>query len=150
MPHGHARYYSRGVLILIVANERHRDGIADLDAAIGLIYEAALDSVICPRGLAVSTVANVLFIGQAAGDWLSGKTVDRIGFAPVLIGAGGGLLVAGGAFALLIDSRRTPPSGRAGSARNRSHAEALSAGPAGGHRPPVGTSFFSDNGENTR
>jgi MFS transporter, YNFM family, putative membrane transport protein len=57
------------------------------------------------RGLAVSTFANVLFMGQAAGVWLSGLVIDRIGFAPVFISAGAALLVVGIAFALMRDSR---------------------------------------------
>ena len=59
------------------------------------------------RGLAVSTFANVLFIGQAAGVWLSGLVIDRIGYAPVFIAAGAALLVVGGTFALLLDRRPT-------------------------------------------
>jgi MFS transporter, YNFM family, putative membrane transport protein len=57
------------------------------------------------RGLAVSTFANVLFLGQAAGVWLSGLVIDRIGFAPVFIAAGAALLVVGITFALMLDSR---------------------------------------------
>jgi MFS transporter, YNFM family, putative membrane transport protein len=57
------------------------------------------------RGLAVSTFANVLFMGQAAGVWLSGGLIDRIGFAPVFIGAGAALLAVGGAFSLLLRHR---------------------------------------------
>ena len=40
------------------------------------------------RGLAVSTFANVLFMGQAAGVWLAGQVIDRIGFAPVFVAGG--------------------------------------------------------------
>jgi YNFM family putative membrane transporter len=57
------------------------------------------------RGLAVSTFANVLFMGQAAGVWVSGQVIDRIGYPPVFIAAGAALLVVGVAFALLLDSR---------------------------------------------
>ena len=57
------------------------------------------------RGLAVSTFANVLFMGQAAGIWLSGLLIDRIGFAPIFIAAGVALLAVGLAFALLLGSR---------------------------------------------
>jgi MFS transporter, YNFM family, putative membrane transport protein len=57
------------------------------------------------RGRAVSTFANVLFMGQAAGVWLSGLLIDRIGFAPVFIAAGAALLVVGGAFALMLHTR---------------------------------------------
>jgi MFS transporter, YNFM family, putative membrane transport protein len=57
------------------------------------------------RGLAVSTFANVLFMGQAAGVWLSGTIIDRIGFAPVFIAAGVALLAVGAAFALLVERR---------------------------------------------
>jgi MFS transporter, YNFM family, putative membrane transport protein len=57
------------------------------------------------RGLAVSTFANVLFIGQAAGVWLAGLVIDRIGFAPVFIAAGAALLVVGLTFALMLGSR---------------------------------------------
>ena len=60
------------------------------------------------RGLAVSTFANVLFIGQAAGVWLSGLVIDRIGYPPVCIAAGAALLVVGAAFALLLDAARRP------------------------------------------
>jgi MFS transporter, YNFM family, putative membrane transport protein len=60
------------------------------------------------RGLAVSTFANVLFMGQAAGVWLSGMIIDRIGFAPVFIAAGVALLAVGGAFALLLERRPAP------------------------------------------
>jgi predicted MFS family arabinose efflux permease len=57
------------------------------------------------RGLAVSTFANVLFMGQAAGVWLSGLAIDRIGFQPVFVGAGMALFVVGGAFALMLGRR---------------------------------------------
>lgn len=57
------------------------------------------------RGLAVSTFANVLFLGQAAGVWLCGLLVDRIGFAPVFITLGGTLAVVGAVFALLLGRR---------------------------------------------
>jgi MFS transporter, YNFM family, putative membrane transport protein len=57
------------------------------------------------RGLAVSTFANVLFMGQAAGIWLSGVLIDRVGFAPIFIAAGVALLAVGVAFALQLGSR---------------------------------------------
>ena len=57
------------------------------------------------RGLAVSTFANVLFMGQAAGIWLSGLLIDRIGFAPIFIAAGVALLAVGVAFALMLGRR---------------------------------------------
>jgi predicted MFS family arabinose efflux permease len=57
------------------------------------------------RGLAVSTFANVLFIGQAGGIWLSGLIIDRIGYLPVFIAAGAALLAVGGAFSLLLQRR---------------------------------------------
>jgi predicted MFS family arabinose efflux permease len=57
------------------------------------------------RGLAVSTFANVLFMGQAAGIWLSGFLIDRIGFAPIFIAAGVALLAVGVAFALMLGRR---------------------------------------------
>ena len=60
------------------------------------------------RGLAVSTFANVLFMGQAAGVWLAGLVIDRIGFAPVFVAAGAALLVVGLAFAQLLASRPGP------------------------------------------
>jgi predicted MFS family arabinose efflux permease len=47
----------------------------------------------------------VLFLGQAAGVWLCGLLVDRIGFAPVFIGLGVALAVLGAAFAQLLDRR---------------------------------------------
>jgi YNFM family putative membrane transporter len=61
------------------------------------------------RGLAVSTFANVLFIGQAAGVWLSGLVIDRVGYLPVFIAAGAALLVVGITFALMLDSRPATP-----------------------------------------
>jgi predicted MFS family arabinose efflux permease len=57
------------------------------------------------RGLAVSTFANVLFMGQAAGVWLAGQVIDRIGFAPVFVTAGAALLAVGVAFALMLERR---------------------------------------------
>jgi MFS transporter, YNFM family, putative membrane transport protein len=57
------------------------------------------------RGLAVSTFANVLFMGQAAGVWLSGLIIDRIGFAPVFVGAGLTLVAVGAGFALMLGRR---------------------------------------------
>ena len=57
------------------------------------------------RGLAVSTFANVLFMGQAAGIWLSGLAIDRVGFAPVFIAAGVALLAVGAAFARMLGNR---------------------------------------------
>jgi hypothetical protein len=47
----------------------------------------------------------VLFIGQAAGIWLSGLIIDRIGYPPVFIAAGAALLLVGGAFSLLLRQR---------------------------------------------
>jgi predicted MFS family arabinose efflux permease len=71
------------------------------------------------RGLAVPIFANVLFMGQAAGVRLSGLVIGRIRYSPVFLAAGAALLVMGGTFALLLDSRpaaaergrnqRTPP-----------------------------------------
>jgi MFS transporter, YNFM family, putative membrane transport protein len=57
------------------------------------------------RGLAVSTFANTLFLGQAAGVWLCGLAVDRAGFAPVFVVCGVALLATGAAFALLLARR---------------------------------------------
>ena len=57
------------------------------------------------RGLAVSTFANVLFMGQAAGIWLSGWVIDRVGFSPVFIAAGVALLVIGVVFAAMLGNR---------------------------------------------
>jgi MFS transporter, YNFM family, putative membrane transport protein len=61
------------------------------------------------RGLAVSTFANVLFLGQAAGVWLAGQVIDRSGFAPVFAAAGVALLAVGVAFALMLHRRPAPP-----------------------------------------
>lgn len=58
------------------------------------------------RGLAVSTFANALFLGQAVGITASGLLVDRYGFVPSYLIAAGGLLVLGLAFARLLDRRR--------------------------------------------
>lgn len=57
------------------------------------------------RGLAVSTFANVLFLGQAAGVWLCGRLLEVVGFAPVFIVAGGALAILGGVFARLLGRR---------------------------------------------
>jgi predicted MFS family arabinose efflux permease len=58
------------------------------------------------RGLAVSTFANALFLGQAVGIWLAGLAVDRIGFPPVFVVLGSGLLLLGAIFAALLARRR--------------------------------------------
>ena len=60
------------------------------------------------RGLAVSTFANALFLGQAGGVWLAGSAVDRIGFAPVFAAMGIGLMALGAVFA----RPGRPPPGR--------------------------------------
>ena len=57
------------------------------------------------RGLAVSTFANALFLGQAAGVWLAGVAVDRIGFPPVFVALGIGLVLLGAIFAALLGRR---------------------------------------------
>jgi MFS transporter, YNFM family, putative membrane transport protein len=57
------------------------------------------------RGLAVSTFANVLFLGQAAGVWLCGRLIDDIGFAPVFIVLGIALAVLGAVFAQMLGRR---------------------------------------------
>jgi YNFM family putative membrane transporter len=57
------------------------------------------------RGLAVSTFANALFLGQAGGVWLCGLAVDRAGFAPVFLASGVALVMLGAAFALLLGRR---------------------------------------------
>ena len=57
------------------------------------------------RGLAVSTFANVLFLGQALGVWLCGRLIDEVGFAPVFIVLGAAIAVLGAAFALLLGRR---------------------------------------------
>jgi MFS transporter, YNFM family, putative membrane transport protein len=54
------------------------------------------------RGLAVSTFANALFLGQAGGVWLCGVLVDRVGYAPVFVALGGCLAVLGAVFAHLL------------------------------------------------
>jgi YNFM family putative membrane transporter len=60
------------------------------------------------RGLAVSTFANALFLGQAAGVWLAGLVVDRLGFAPVFVAMGVALLALGACFAALLARRPAP------------------------------------------
>jgi predicted MFS family arabinose efflux permease len=57
------------------------------------------------RGLAVSTFANALFLGQAAGVWLAGRAIDRIGFPPVFAALAIGLMLLGAVFAALLDRR---------------------------------------------
>ena len=59
------------------------------------------------RGLAVTTFANALFLGQAGGVWLCGVLVDRVGFAPVFIVAGGALALLGAVFAQSIGRRQS-------------------------------------------
>jgi predicted MFS family arabinose efflux permease len=54
------------------------------------------------RGLAVSTFANVLFLGQAAGVWLCGLLIDEIGFAPVFIVLGIALAILAAVFAQML------------------------------------------------
>jgi predicted MFS family arabinose efflux permease len=61
------------------------------------------------RGLAVSTFANALFIGQAAGVWASGLAIDRIGYPPVFLVLGLALGVLGAWFATRL-ARRAPPA----------------------------------------
>ncbi|HEX5795572.1 MAG TPA: MFS transporter [Geminicoccaceae bacterium] len=58
------------------------------------------------RGLAVSTFANALFLGQAVGIWFAGLAVDRIGFTPVFVVLGAALMVLGAGFAALLARRR--------------------------------------------
>lgn len=57
------------------------------------------------RGLAVSTFANALFLGQALGVWLCGLAIDRIGFRPVFVVLGLALVLVGAGFARLLDRR---------------------------------------------
>jgi predicted MFS family arabinose efflux permease len=57
------------------------------------------------RGLAVSTFANALFLGQAAGVWLAGLAGDRIGFASVFAFLGVALMGLGAAFARRLAHR---------------------------------------------
>ncbi len=60
------------------------------------------------RGLAVTTFANALFLGQAAGVWLCGVLVDRVGFVPVFIVAGAALALLGAVFSQSIARRPSP------------------------------------------
>jgi len=60
------------------------------------------------RGLAVSTFANALFMGQAVGVWLAGPAVDGVGFAPVFVAMGLALTVLGAIFAALLARRPAP------------------------------------------
>ena len=57
------------------------------------------------RGLAVSTFANALFLGQAAGITASGFLIDRHGFTPSYVIAAIGLLILGLTFARLLRHR---------------------------------------------
>jgi predicted MFS family arabinose efflux permease len=61
------------------------------------------------RGLAVSTFANALFLGQAAGVWLAGLAIDRTGFEPVFVALGVGLMLLGTVFAALLGRRPAGP-----------------------------------------
>jgi predicted MFS family arabinose efflux permease len=60
------------------------------------------------RGLAVTTFANALFLGQAAGVWLCGVVVDRVGFVPVFVVAGAALALLGAVFSHSIARRPSP------------------------------------------
>ncbi|MFO1070280.1 MAG: MFS transporter [Geminicoccaceae bacterium] len=44
------------------------------------------------RGLAVATFASAFFLGQAGGAWLGGRIVDGVGYPPLFIAAGCGVL----------------------------------------------------------
>lgn len=57
------------------------------------------------RDLAVSTFANALFLGQAAGITASGFLVDRHGFVPSYLVAASGLLILGLTFARFLEHR---------------------------------------------
>lgn len=57
------------------------------------------------RGIAVSTFANALFLGQAAGIAASGRLVDNFGFAPAYIIAALGLFALSITIARLLDRR---------------------------------------------
>jgi predicted MFS family arabinose efflux permease len=57
------------------------------------------------RGLAVSTLADVLLVGQSAGAWLTRLVTDRMGYLAIFVAAGAALLVVGAAFALLLERR---------------------------------------------
>ncbi len=54
------------------------------------------------RGLAVSTFANSLFLGQAAGIFAGGSVVDNVGFPTTYAIAALGLVLLGSAFAQMI------------------------------------------------
>ncbi|MEM7041293.1 MAG: MFS transporter [Pseudomonadota bacterium] len=58
------------------------------------------------RGLAVSTFANALFLGQAAGITAGGVLVDSHGFAPAYMISAVGLLILALSFARLLNRRQ--------------------------------------------
>ncbi|MGE0097396.1 MAG: MFS transporter [Hydrogenophaga sp.] len=57
------------------------------------------------RGTAVALFAFCLFGGQALGVTLAGWSVDHLGYPPMLVAAGAGLLIAGWAFARALRHR---------------------------------------------
>ncbi len=61
------------------------------------------------RGLAVSAFANALFLGQAAGIWLSGALADRLGFTPVFLAIACSLVLLSLSFAKQLDAKRRDP-----------------------------------------
>ena len=44
-------------------------------------------------------------MGQAAGVWLAGQVIDRVGFTPVFVAGGVTLLAVGAAFAFMLERR---------------------------------------------
>lgn len=62
------------------------------------------------RGTAVAVFAFCLFGGQALGVLLAGETIDRFGFAPVLLAAAIALPLAGLGFAAALKRRERAPA----------------------------------------
>ena len=60
------------------------------------------------RGLAVSTFANSLFLGQSAGVFAGGLIVDHVGFGPAYAIAAAGLVLLGMLLAYLLSGRPKP------------------------------------------
>jgi predicted MFS family arabinose efflux permease len=57
------------------------------------------------RGSAVAIFASSLFLGTSVGVALGGMLIDRVGYAPVFLGCGAGLLCLGIVFRAMLARR---------------------------------------------
>lgn len=58
------------------------------------------------RGSAVAIFASSLFLGTSCGVALAGMVIEAVGYTPVFLGCGAGLMVLGAVFAALLARRR--------------------------------------------